>query len=319
MRQEIKTLDFEHLPSTHLWCHDHLPALFASFLSPSLQRPAKLVSVRAREQTKGIGRRSLQEEADSEKSAGWSSPPGGLYLSCVAPLPPPSSIPPQEIASLSPLMIQQNLVLLSLELMEALASELRRGEGAPVSLRWPNDLITPRGKIGGTLLSKVTLSHEGQQQPLIILSVGLNVAKRALSQTNPQAPPHPPHPPRDALAHYDPRLEEEDLAQQRITNLTFFLAETLCRLLSKYLPRTPLTPLPSQEKAAHHFWLRQGMVFPAHYSWIDLSLSKKPRSGAIVGIDGLGRLRLKDNHGTITSLDAAQVHRLRLVDQAHTH
>lgn len=99
-------------------------------------------------QTGGVGR------ADHT----WWSPPGGLYLSAVLPLP----------AHRAP--------LLTLGVAAELASELERSS-LELRVKWPNDLVVPEGdggyrKLGGLLADSVPSPALGTA---VVLGLGLNV------------------------------------------------------------------------------------------------------------------------------------------------
>jgi BirA family biotin operon repressor/biotin-[acetyl-CoA-carboxylase] ligase len=117
--------------------------------SASAQRPDGLVVV-ADEQTAGRGRRGHA----------WFSPPGsGLYASVV--LAPAT-------ARVDPL---RATLLLTLAAGVALAEGIHAATSLSVSLKWPNDLLVGRRKLGG-ILAEAT---DGR----VVVGYGINVAEAA--------------------------------------------------------------------------------------------------------------------------------------------
>jgi BirA family transcriptional regulator, biotin operon repressor / biotin---[acetyl-CoA-carboxylase] ligase len=98
----------------------------------------------------------------------WASPEGGLYLSLLL----PSVNAPES--------------LLPLALGAHLATELERSYGVPLSLKWPNDLLSVAGdgpprKVAGILIDRV-VGPDGRAVP--VAGIGVNV--------RPFVPPLPP-------------------------------------------------------------------------------------------------------------------------------
>lgn len=107
----------------------------------------------AGEQTAGRGRRGRN----------WFSPQGsGLYVSIVL-RPADASVDPQRATS-----------LLTLAAGVALAEAIEAVTGLRADIKWPNDLLVARRKIGGILAESAT-SDLGR----IVLGYGLNVGARA--------------------------------------------------------------------------------------------------------------------------------------------
>jgi BirA family biotin operon repressor/biotin-[acetyl-CoA-carboxylase] ligase len=93
----------------------------------SVARPLVVVSA---EQTAGRGRLGRT----------WVSPPGGVYLSALLEVDPGASNPRAALASLSPLA-----ALATCEALQAfVADDLR--------VKWPNDVVSERGKLAGILV-----------------------------------------------------------------------------------------------------------------------------------------------------------------------
>ncbi|MGH2453985.1 MAG: biotin--[acetyl-CoA-carboxylase] ligase [bacterium] len=93
----------------------------------------------AREQSAGRGRRGRA----------WLSPPGGLWCSLLLRPPDPSD------------------GRIALAAAVGAAEGIRTVCGISVGLKWPNDLMLGRGKVGGILVESVP--------PAVILGVGINV------------------------------------------------------------------------------------------------------------------------------------------------
>lgn len=103
--------------------------------------------VLASEQTLGRGR----------LGRGWSSPPGGAYVSVVL-------RPPLAIAAVPPLALVVALgTALGLETL-----------GAHASLKWPNDVLMESGKLAGVLLE---MSAESDRVDWVVAGIGINVTR----------------------------------------------------------------------------------------------------------------------------------------------
>lgn len=105
--------------------------------------------VGADEQTAGRGRRGST----------WVSPPGaGLYLSFVS---RPSS---------------RNLSLLTLAAGVGVRDGIAAATGLQPALKWPNDLLVGRAKLGGILAEGISI---GAAEQAVIIGVGINVQPAA--------------------------------------------------------------------------------------------------------------------------------------------
>jgi BirA family biotin operon repressor/biotin-[acetyl-CoA-carboxylase] ligase len=85
----------------------------------------------------------------------WYSPRGeNLYFSCLLlPVTAPATLPPITLAA------------------GVAVCEASRTFGVPVELKWPNDLYTKRGKLGG-ILTEMTVGVRGTQ---VVLGIGVNL------------------------------------------------------------------------------------------------------------------------------------------------
>ncbi|HEV8209288.1 MAG TPA: biotin--[acetyl-CoA-carboxylase] ligase [Vicinamibacterales bacterium] len=160
-------------------------------LSPQpFSSPEGLVVV-ADEQTSGRGRRGHT----------WFSPPGsGLYVSVV--LAPATAIDPARAFS-----------LLTLTAGVALAEGIEQAAGLRVDLKWPNDLLVSRRKIGGILAES---SSGGDRIDSVVVGYGINVRSTSF----------PP-----ALRSQATSLETE---LGRAVDRHHVLAETLAALARRY-------------------------------------------------------------------------------------
>lgn len=111
----------------------------------------------------------------------WASPEGGLYLTAILPLEPP---PPAERG-----WISLTAALAGVDILDSIA-------GIRPMIKWPNDLIMDRGKLGGILTEVV--------DRYVLVGFGLNWAGQ-----------YPPPEENEAfepvtVARYDPELTEDD-------------------------------------------------------------------------------------------------------------
>lgn len=156
--QSTTTFKKEHVEET---LHDLLPPLGILHVSESTSTnrdlmtmaetdaPAWTVLVSDR-QTEGRGRRSRP----------WASPEGGLYFSILLKLPRDKSP-----ITLVPLTVGLALA----EGLYEIAAE--QGQELSLQLKWPNDLLSPNGKLAGILCeTALTDSHW-----LVVAGVGINI------------------------------------------------------------------------------------------------------------------------------------------------
>ncbi|HXX81123.1 MAG TPA: biotin--[acetyl-CoA-carboxylase] ligase [Thermodesulfovibrionales bacterium] len=101
-------------------------------------------------QTKGRGRRGRA----------WISPPGGnIYMSVI----------------LTPSMGLRKAPLLTIMAGVACCTALRNTCGLPVEIRWPNDLMVSRKKLGGILTE---IKSSGDKIVYAVMGIGINVSTR---------------------------------------------------------------------------------------------------------------------------------------------
>lgn len=132
--------DFSTLNSTQTWVKEHLEQIPA----------ADWLVVKADQQTAGMGTQGKP----------WYSPPGNIYVTLAAKLPPIFS--PQEIARKN-----QFAQITSL----AIAKALEKFGCAP-QLRWVNDVLLNGKKIAGVLAEIVT---NAKREPCLLIGVGINI------------------------------------------------------------------------------------------------------------------------------------------------
>lgn len=101
----------------------------------------------AREQTAGRGRRG----------AGWTSPPGNLYVSAI----------------LRPAVPPARAMQLSFVVAVAMAEAIERACGLSLRLKWPNDLLLDGRKTAGILLES---SGAGGALEWLVAGTGVNLA-----------------------------------------------------------------------------------------------------------------------------------------------
>jgi BirA family biotin operon repressor/biotin-[acetyl-CoA-carboxylase] ligase len=152
------------LPSTSAFCCERAAA----------GEPAGL-AVLARQQTAGRGSRGRS----------WSSPPGSLALSVL--------LRPDNRAATA----GQWALLAGVAVYEALAEFLP--DPAPLSLKWPNDLLLDGRKLGGILAESA--AGEAGRITWLVLGFGANLAEAV-----------PGQPPTAALAEYAPAPPPEQAA-----------------------------------------------------------------------------------------------------------
>jgi BirA family biotin operon repressor/biotin-[acetyl-CoA-carboxylase] ligase len=97
-----------------------------------------------------------QTEGRGRMGRGWSSPPGGLYISVL----------------LRPEVPTPQLLRMSVFSSVPVALALEGASGMQVGLKWPNDLQIGGRKVGGILMESVTV---GSKVKFVVLGIGLNV------------------------------------------------------------------------------------------------------------------------------------------------
>jgi BirA family biotin operon repressor/biotin-[acetyl-CoA-carboxylase] ligase len=93
----------------------------------------------------------------------WESPPGSSLLFSVLMRPPESELPPA----------RRHLAVAALSL--AMADAAREVAGVELQLKWPNDLISAPGPLGGRKVAGVLAEVVGAPEPAIVAGIGVNV------------------------------------------------------------------------------------------------------------------------------------------------
>ena len=176
---------------------------------------------------------------------------------------------------------------LSLSVGVAVADSLRNLSGAPVGLKWPNDLWCGDRKLGGILVDLNTASKPGTQA---IVGIGINL--------------HEP-----ALEHFDPGQPVTDLAsnvQGELPSRTSIIAAVMTAVAR------------SLDRFGQHLFGCDRERFNA----LDVFAGRKVKtsSGEISlegigqGVDELGRYRLRFSNGSVETIISRDLS-LSLVDQ----
>jgi BirA family biotin operon repressor/biotin-[acetyl-CoA-carboxylase] ligase len=182
--------------------HDELDSTNAHLMARALCGDRGVCACLAERQTAGRGRRGRS----------WVSPfAANLYLSLLW----HSSRPPQRLAGIS------------LALGVVIARLLHQLGFPTVGLKWPNDLITPRGKLGGLLIQ---LNAEGQGPSSLVIGLGLNIHMPAgmakqIDQPWTDLATLGPHPSRSTLAGQLIGVMLDALHQYEQQGLAPFLAD----------------------------------------------------------------------------------------------
>jgi BirA family biotin operon repressor/biotin-[acetyl-CoA-carboxylase] ligase len=154
MNKECTIVTYESTTSTNDAVFEQAKAAVQAEGLGALNRPFVAISAA---QTSGRGRLGRN----------WSSPPGGLYLSILL---DGSSLGSEDgarrLATLSPLTAL------------AVCDALQPFTTEPVRIKWPNDVITSKGKLAGIL---VELKSLGKALPTcVVFGIGVNVARPEL-------------------------------------------------------------------------------------------------------------------------------------------
>jgi BirA family biotin operon repressor/biotin-[acetyl-CoA-carboxylase] ligase len=208
----------------------------------AMARAVEGLVVVADEQTAGRGRRGHT----------WFSPPGsGLYVSVV--LSP----------SASPVDPARATTLLTLAAGVAIAEGVEEGCGLHVDLKWPNDLLVSRRKLGGILAESSGGAHGA-----VVVGYGLNVLSTAFPQE---------------LGDRATSLETE---LGRVVDRHHLLAETLAALSRRYDDL-----LAGRFDAILDAWRRRAPgATGAPVTW---TANGSASSGVTAGIDDLGALLVR--------------------------
>ena len=176
---------------------------------------------------------------------------------------------------------------LSLSVGVAVADSLRNLIGAPVGLKWPNDLWCGDRKLGGILVDLNTASKPGTQA---IVGIGINL--------------HEP-----ALEHFDPGQPVTDLAsnvQGELPSRTSIIAVVMTAVA----------------RSLDRFGQHQFGCDRERFNALDVFAGRKVQTssgetsleGIGQGVDTLGRYRLRFSNGSVETIISGDLS-LSLVDQ----
>ncbi len=189
----------------------------------------------------------------------WASPPGGLYFSVLLPIltaPNPVTLVPLAVG----LALQRAIIRLADQL----------GGSIDPRLKWPNDIMTPSGKLAGILCETVA----NEQGWRFVAGIGVNFMPLA-----PEARKAIPDP-------VTSLLEEADLPWTRSALLTTFL-----ELLTERVAQWHDDP-----QAVRNDYVRQSRMFGTH---IRIKDPLHTIEGIAEGISELGALRLRTGSGMV--------------------
>jgi BirA family biotin operon repressor/biotin-[acetyl-CoA-carboxylase] ligase len=195
---------------------------------------------------------------------GWLSPPGtGVWLSCI------------QRPSFHPRRIRETGILAAY----SIASVLREKYAAPVSLKWPNDIVLGGKKIGG-LLSEG--SAAGDRVSWLVTGLGINVNTAVF------------------LAELQPRATSLFLECGRLFNREDLIAAYLERLETEYERYITEGSLEHIIPACNALLIHRGQ-------FIRLVTPKEETLVFSEGITRFGELRVRQPGGTIRAIGIGEV------------
>jgi BirA family transcriptional regulator, biotin operon repressor / biotin---[acetyl-CoA-carboxylase] ligase len=220
------------------------------------QNAPDLALVIADEQTAGRGR----------SGRSWFTPPGAaLAFSLVLRLPEPAQMPS---------LIPRHTALGALAVCAAIQQEF----SSPSEVKWPNDILVNRRKIGGVLAEADWL---GQQLTALIIGIGVNVSPASI--------------PSPEQLNYPATCLELECAQR--VDRPILLRAILTHLL---LWRSRI-----HEAAFIQAW-EGALAFRGE--WVTITTAGEAQYGELLGINQDGSLRLLARDGQIFSAYAGDVH-----------
>ncbi|MEG1624198.1 MAG: biotin--[acetyl-CoA-carboxylase] ligase [Raoultibacter sp.] len=228
----------------------------------------------ALEQRSGYGRQGRS----------WVSPQGGLYLSLLL-------TPEVEAAELPTLSL-----VVSLAVRQALIDV---GGGRDISIKWPNDVMCPGGKLCGISLETIGAA--------VCVGVGINVFRPARKQ--PVGGKHTPAYLCEAIAAASGNCLPSSISKE---GLTLDQQRELERIATALLNCIDLM---------YHRWLQTGFLgFVAAYNEHVLLAGSSVTiasvegdiiaSGIVESVDAAGRLCLRTAEGTLLPINSGEVHLL---------
>jgi len=212
-------------------------------------------------QTEGRGRRSRK----------WVSPEGGLYTSVLVNLP----------ASASPITLVPLAV--GLALSEALVLEARRqGSTIHVWLKWPNDLLTDRGKLAGILCETAFQKDTW----LVVAGIGINV--KPVQEKAEEMP----------TSNHPTSLHEEAGVEWKQEDILIAFLERLAKRLADW---------EKDPEIIRSAWTATSGLIGKQ---IRVRAGKEPIVGIAEGISDIGALRIRTEEGLveINAAEGIEVH-----------
>ena len=212
----------------------------------------------------------------------WVSPPGGLYLSMLlAPAVDPAVLPTLSL-------------VVSLAVRRALIDV---GGGEDITIKWPNDVMCPRGKLCGISLETIGRS--------VCVGVGVNVFEPA--EKKPVGGKHTP-----AYLYGTPSDGYDGFLASAVGEASLDAAQ------QKELERIAAALLNCVD-LMYHRWQQTGFAgfvsaYNQHAALIGSSVTIASITGAVIAtgfvesIDGDGRLCLRSAEGDVLPINSGEVH-----------
>lgn len=208
-------------------------------------------------------------------SRAWASPRGNLYASLL--VRPCGDLPPADLsepAELGALGLVTGLAALDACLAAA-------GAEAPIGLKWPNDLMTPRGKLCGVLNR---LGADAAGRPCLLIGIGVNVNE----------------------APRGPGLQAASLAgligaEVDLEAFTVTLLQRLAERRDRWRAQGARSQLDEWE--ARSGWIGEAVTVHRGAG----EGSGPPMTGRVQGLDDQGGLRLRLTSGEEVAVDAGDV------------
>lgn len=244
-------LHFESLDSTHLWCKRQ-----KEFIEDKLKTDALFI-ISTNEQTQGVGRLGRP----------WQSVAGNITfnLNLADPISKESTPHAQ-------------LVDLSCACAWAICQSIRN-LSVPCYLKWPNDLLTQKGKLGGCMIER----YSSPQGAWLSIGVGINIYQPLDLQSIDQEC--------DFLNRYGICPNSKEWAEELALTITGELGKlSSSRFDFRYALDNPYT---------------------GRGCWVDIETSAGALEGQVLDFDDQGRLHLGTYEGTITVLTSGQCSRMR--------
>jgi len=169
----------------------------------------------------------------------------------------------------------------------AAADALEYDLGLSPQIKWPNDVLLSRKKVGGILTEASWL---GDQPQAVVIGIGLNIAPGSV-------------PPADELRFPGGCVEE---VLGRAIDRAWLLARILTRLpVQRARMGTPAFNADWERRLAFRGeWVR---LDPCSSASPESIPEKEPLTGRVLGIDGQGSLRIETQSGKIWTATAGEV------------